>query len=85
MNASPAPNWPAYEPARLGTARVPTLAEIAYRENVGFNNFIQPVQPITKVSARSFCTELTCSWLNVSFLSKDGPCIVWDALLDFRP
>jgi hypothetical protein len=30
MNASPAPNWPAYEPARLGTARVPTLAEIAY-------------------------------------------------------
>jgi hypothetical protein len=50
VNASPAPNWPAYEPGRLGIAPVPTLAQIAYQGNVGFDDFIQPVQPISKVS-----------------------------------
>jgi hypothetical protein len=82
---SPAPNWPAYEPGILGIAPVPTLAEIAYQGNVGFDDFIQPVQPISKVSKRNFYSKLTCSLLNIPFLSKDGPCILWDALLDFRP
>jgi len=63
VNGSPAPNWPTYEPGFLGFASVPTLAEIAYQGNVDFDDFVKPVQPVT----------------------KDGPCIVWDALLDFRP
>jgi len=60
---SPAPNWPAYEPGLLGIAPVPTLAEVAYEGNVDLDDFVKPVQPI----------------------SRDGPCIVWDAFLDFRP
>jgi len=57
VNVSPAPNWPAYEP----TGR--TLAKIAYRGNVDFDDFVKPVHPI----------------------STDGPCIVWDPFLDYRP
>jgi len=68
----------------LGIAPVPTLAEIAYQGNVGFDDFIQPVQPISKVSTRKFYSKPTRSPLNIH-LSKDGPCIVWDALLDLRP
>jgi len=63
VNTPPAPIWAAYEPGFVGIASVPTLAEIAYQGNVGFDDFIEPAQPI----------------------SKDGPCIVWDAFLDFRP
>ena len=85
MNASLAPNWPAYEPGIVGIAPVPTLAEIAYQGNMRFDDFIQPVQPISKVSTQNFYSKPTCSWLNNPFFSKDGPCIVWDALLDFRP
>ena len=65
---SPAPNWPAYEPGILGIAFDPTLAEIAYQGNVGFGDFIQPVQPISKVSTRNLYSKLTCSLLNISFL-----------------
>jgi hypothetical protein len=82
---SPAPNWPAYETGPFGIAPVSTLAEIAYQGNVGFDDFIQPVQPISKVSTRNFYSNLTRSSLKISFLLKDGPCIVWDTLLDFRP
>jgi len=85
LNASPAPNWPTYEPGVVGIAPVPTLAEIAYQGNMRFDDFIQPVQPISKVSTQNFYSKPTCSWLNNPFFSKDGPCIVWDALLDFRP
>lgn len=49
VNVYPAPNWPAYEPGHLGIAPVPTLAGIAYQGNVGFDDFIRPVQPISKV------------------------------------
>ena len=52
LNASPAPNWPPYEPGFLGIADIPTLAEIAYAGNVGFGDFVKPVQPISKVSMR---------------------------------
>lgn len=52
LNASPAPNWPAYESGFLGISDIPTLAEIAYAGNVGFGDFVKPVQPISKVSMR---------------------------------
>jgi hypothetical protein len=54
---SPAPNWPAYEPGFVGVATVPTLAEIAYQGNVSFDGFIQPVQPISKVSTGNLFFE----------------------------
>ena len=82
MNPPPAPNWPAYEPGIVGVASVPTLAEIGYQGNMSFDEFIQAVQPMSKVSTRDFYSKLTCSSLN---MSKDGPCIVWDVLLDHRP
>jgi hypothetical protein len=85
VNASLAPNWSAYEPGIVGVASVPTLAEIAYQGNMRFDDFIQPVQPISKVSTRNFYSKPTRSSLYIPFLSKDWPCIVWDALLDFRP
>ncbi|KAH9994628.1 Carboxylesterase [Russula vinacea] len=46
---SPAPNssWPPYEPGLLGIARNPTLAKIAYEENVAPDDFINLVQPIS--------------------------------------
>ena len=68
VNGSPAPNWPTYEPGFLGFASVPTLAEIAYQGNVDFDDFVKPVQPVTKVSTRFLYMNLTCSLLNVSFL-----------------
>lgn len=52
LNASPAPNWPAYESGFLGISDIPTLAQIAYAGNVGFGDFVKPVQPISKVSMR---------------------------------
>ena len=51
-NTSPAPNWPPYEPDVSGSACTPTLAKIAYQGNVGFGDFVQPVQPDTTVSTR---------------------------------
>lgn len=65
---SPAPNWPTYEPGIVGIAPVPTLAEIAYKGNMRFDDFIQPVQPISKVSKRNFYSKLTCSSLNDNFI-----------------
>jgi len=82
VNATLAPNWTAYEPGIVGIAPVPTLAEIAYQGNVGFDDFIQPVQPISKVSMRNFYLKPTRSSLDIPFLPKGWPCIVWDALLD---
>jgi hypothetical protein len=71
VNASPAPNWPAYEPGIVGIAPVPTLAEIAYQGNMRFDDFIKPVQPISKVSTRNFCSNLTCSSLNIFYRRMD--------------
>jgi len=65
---APAPNWPAYEPGFLGIAPVPTLAEIAYEGNVDLDDFVKPVQPISKVTARSLYTKLVCSSLTALFL-----------------
>ncbi|KAI0251022.1 Alpha/Beta hydrolase protein [Lactifluus subvellereus] len=45
VNASPAPNWPAYKPDLPGVTVAPTLAKIAYHGNVCMNDFIEPVQP----------------------------------------
>jgi hypothetical protein len=61
VNAPPAPNWAAYEPGFVGVASVPTLAEIAYQGNVGFDDFIEPVQPISKVSTRGLYSQPTRS------------------------
>jgi carboxylesterase type B len=44
-NSSPAPHWHPYEPELSGNAFTYTLAKIAYQGNVGFRNFVQPVQP----------------------------------------
>jgi carboxylesterase type B len=52
-NSSPAPNWPPYEPEDSGNACTPTLAKIAYKGNVDFGNFVQPVQPNSTVSTRN--------------------------------
>jgi hypothetical protein len=52
-NSSPAPHWYPYEPEVLGNAMnayTHTLAKIAYQGNVGFGNFVQPVQPNSTVS-----------------------------------
>jgi hypothetical protein len=68
VNATLAPNWTAYEPGIVGIAPVPTLAEIAYQGNVGFNDFIQPVQPISKVGTRSLYSKPTRSSLKILFL-----------------
>ena len=72
MNA-PAPNWPAYEPGFLGVASVPTLAEIAYEGNVGLDDFVKLVQPISKVTTRSLYTKLVCTSLTVLFYCKGWP------------
>lgn len=80
---APAPNWPAYEPGFLGIAPIPTLAEIAYEGNVGLDDFVKPVQPISKVTTRSLYTKLIADRLVL--IVKDGPCIILDAFLDFRP
>lgn len=48
-DASPAPNWSAYE----ADASVPTLAGIAYHGNVQLNNFVEPVDPSSMVSTRN--------------------------------
>ena len=50
MNASPALNWPAYEPDLPGITVAPTLAKIAYHGNVDPDNFIEVVQPNSTVS-----------------------------------
>jgi hypothetical protein len=68
----------------LGIALVPTLAEIAYQGNVDFDDFIKPAQPISKVSTLNLST-IGSFVTEGPVLMKDGPCIVWDALLDFRP
>jgi hypothetical protein len=67
---SPAPNWPNYEPGIVGIAPVPTLAEIAYEGNMRFDDFIQPVQPISKVSQRNFYSKLICSSPNDMFYRR---------------
>ena len=59
-NVSPAPNWPPYEPGFLGIARNPTLAKIAYEENVAPDDFINLVQPIATVSGRNDYATFTC-------------------------
>lgn len=50
VNASPALNWPAYEPDLPGITVAPTLAKIAYHGNVDPDNFIEVVQPNSTVS-----------------------------------
>jgi hypothetical protein len=65
---APAPNWPAYQPGFLGIAPLATLAEIAYEGNVGLDDFVKPVQPISKVITRSRHTKLAFSSLTVLFL-----------------
>jgi hypothetical protein len=65
--SSPAPNWPTYEPGIVGIAAVPTLAEIAYQGDMRFDDFVKPVQPISKVSMRNFYSKLTCSSLNIFY------------------
>ncbi|KAH9991972.1 Alpha/Beta hydrolase protein [Russula compacta] len=47
VNTPPAPNWPRYQPGLLGSAIAPTLAKIAYHENVQLDNFIELVEPIS--------------------------------------
>jgi len=85
-NASPAPNWPAYEPDSPGITVAPTLAKIAYRGNLHLDDFIEVVQPNSMVSVRNPHVKRIYSSLVVSFVNKqDGPCSVWDQFLDFRP
>jgi hypothetical protein len=79
-NSSPAPHWPPY------STYTPTLAKIAYRGNVEFGNFVEPVQPDSTVSTRS--DDAKFSLFIYEFLvhtKQDGPCNVWDRFLDFRP
>jgi hypothetical protein len=84
--SAPAPNWPAYEPGFLGIAPDPTLAEIAYEGNVDLDDFVKPVQPISKVTTRSLYAKLCLIIADrLVLVVKDGPCIIWDAFLDFRP
>jgi hypothetical protein len=85
VDVSPAPNWPRYEPGFLGIARNPTLAKIAYQENVDPDDFIKPVQPISTVSSRNDFAKFTCLLQNGSFIKQDGPCFLWDHFLDYRP
>jgi len=47
VDVLPAPSWPPYEPGRLGVARNPTLAKIAYEGKVDPDDFIQLVQPFS--------------------------------------
>ena len=85
ISDSPAPNWPAYEPGLFEIARIPTLAKIAYEENVALDDFVDPVQPISTVSTRDDHAKFTCLLLNIVLITKqDKPCIVWDGLLDPR-
>lgn len=82
VDVSPAPNWPAYE------SNERTLAKIAYRGNVDFDDFVKPVQPNSTVSTRTSSNKyakFTCLLLNVLFIKQDGPCTVWNPFLDFRP
>lgn len=65
---APAPNWPAYEPGFLGIAPLPTLAEIAYEGNVGLDDFVKPVQPISRVITRSRHTKI-CFFIANPFCS----------------
>jgi hypothetical protein len=44
----------------LGIARNPTLAKIAYEENVAPDDFINLVQPISIVSTRNDYARFTC-------------------------
>jgi hypothetical protein len=53
VGVSPAPNWRPYEPGFWGIARNPTLAKIAYQGNVGPDDFIKPVRPLSTVSTRN--------------------------------
>ena len=48
----PVPNWPPYEPELSGDTVAPTLAKIAYDDNVYLNDFIELVQPNMTVSMR---------------------------------
>ena len=87
-NSSPAPHWAPYEPEVSGNAYTHTLAKIAYQGNMGFGNFVQPVQPDSTVSTRrndyaNFSSFMIFS--RPSTLEQDGPCNVWDRFLDFRP
>ena len=83
-NSSPAPHWPRYEPELSGNAYSHTLAKIAYEGNVGFGNFVQPVQPDSTVSTRNGNAESI--WFIYEFgVKQDEPCNVWDHFLDFRP
>lgn len=84
VDVHPAPNWRPYEPGFLGIARHPTLAKIAYQGNVGLDDFIKPVQPISTVSTRNNCAKLLAEHTGLS-IKQDGPCIVWDIYLDSRP
>jgi hypothetical protein len=52
VNASPAPNWPAYKPELPGITVPPTLAKIAYHGNVYMDDFIDLVKPDSTVSMR---------------------------------
>jgi hypothetical protein len=64
VGVSPAANWRPYEPGLLGIALNPTLAKIAYQGNVGPDDFIEPVQPLSTVSTQNSL----CLLLNVSFI-----------------
>jgi hypothetical protein len=86
VNASPAPNWPAYEPELLGTTVPPTLAKIAYHGNVNMDDFIDLVEPDSTVSMRNvYCLKHIYSPAVAPMNKQDGPCSLWDQFLDFRP
>ena len=84
-NSSPAPHWPPYEPDLPGNAYTHTLAKIAYQGNVGFGNFVQPVQPDSTVSTRNDNGKFSSIIYEFLARKQDGPCNVWDRFLDFRP
>ena len=65
-NSSPAPHWPPYEPELPGNAYSHTLAKIAYEGNVGFGNFVQPVQPDSTVSTRNDNAESIGLFMNLA-------------------
>src|SRR5712672_1016184 len=71
VNASLAPSWPPYERDFLGIAPVPALARIAYQGNVGFDDFVQPVQPISTVSMINVTAKLDSS-LSAAFTNRMG-------------
>jgi hypothetical protein len=72
-NSSPAPHWYPYEPEVSGNAMnayTHTLAKIAYQGNVGFGNFVQPVQPNSTVSMRNDGAKLSMNLLSINRMDR---------------